>query len=181
MKIFNSIKDAVSHQETCPICKSSMIIESSSCPNEIIKHNNNYLFSISSKMSNVLVVDVKTEKVSLQNINDNKFKKHINFNGQFWSSLNISCNECYKYSFIIQIKFDLNDIKIINISLQSESITFEENDLITELRNKYSPKETWIITYSGNSTKTTKLPLIDINLNNPQETLNRVNKLILFS
>jgi len=180
MKIFESLKQALEYQTTCPICHQLLMADSKTKVKQ--EYDNKFSFSYSSKSNEAILVDKITEEVSFTKIvSDSIKRKTLKVNGQFWTSLYVECESCQKYSYNIQLKFNIQDLKLFEISLSSESITFEENDLITEIRNGYFADETWLITYCGNETKTMKLPLISINLDNPTETLNRIRKLATFS
>jgi len=180
MKIFNSLKEALEYQTHCPLCKKQLSADSKTKINK--DYDNKFSFSYSSKSNEGILIDKTTEEITFTKIvSDSIKRKSLNINGQFWTSLYIECESCQKYSYNIQLKFNTQDLHLFEISLNSESITFEENDLITEIRNGYFSGETWLITYAGNDTKTTKLPLLKINLDNPAETLNRIKKLAIFS
>jgi hypothetical protein len=180
MKIFKTIKEGLKHRTHCVKCNGPLTVSSKSKNDD----ENIFIFLAVSGYDEAFAVNRKTEIVSL--IEDPKLKskptKKLVFDGQFWTGLYIDCEKCYSYGYTLQLKFDTKTIKLFEISLNSETITFEENDLITEVRNMYGSNESWFMTYDGsNNVKSTKLPLIQFNLDKPAETLARVRKLIIFS
>jgi hypothetical protein len=181
MKIFNTLKEGLAHRLNCPFCDSLLVASSKSTGS----YEDRFSFQVSSGYNEAFVVFKETETVIL--IEDPKLKskpsKKLSINGQFWTGLYVNCEdkECCKYSYSLLLKFNIQSISLEEISLANESLTFDENDLITEIRNRYGSDDTLFITCDRSGlTKTAKLPLLSINLDNIEEVLNRARKLIVF-
>lgn len=177
---FNSLKEALQFQTNCLFCEKELTVDSKNTSG----YNDRFRFVISSSSDEAFIVDKETENVIL--VKDVKLspskRKSLNFNGQFWTSMHIDCEDCGRFSYVLQLKFDIDRLSLVDVELNAMSVTFEENDLVSEIRNLYSLEETWLITYnSSGDTKATKLPLIQIDLGDPEKTLARVRKLVVYS
>jgi uncharacterized protein YbaR (Trm112 family) len=179
MITFTSLKHALNFIIHCPVCNERLFLDSKNQHEDISRIK----FPLSNKTNDAYVVHIDTGNVLLiKEDNQKTQKKFLNFNGIFWSTLLVDCQECSKFSTVYSVQFDTTKPEITRVDLNFMSVTFEENNLISEVRTYYELEETWFITYdSAGKTRTTKFPMIDINLNNPDETLARIRKLVIFS
>jgi hypothetical protein len=95
-----------------------------------------------------------------------------------------SCGKCGQYGYTLQVHLDLDLGKIICIFLNSETLSFEKGSLLHEIRNIYSTGKTDYRVFDNDNvteTKTLTLPLIPMDLSDPDKTLERIKTLALFS
>lgn len=179
MMTFSNLKDALSFITHCPVCGGCLSVDSKNQHEDA----NGVKFPLSNKTNDAYLVNIDSGNVILIEDDSRRTQKRfLNFNGTFWSALHVDCQDCFKFSIVYSVQFNTVAIVITRVDLNFMSVTFEENDLISEVRTSYGLGETWLITYdSCGKTKTTKLPMIDINLQNPEETLTRIRKLVIFS
>jgi len=94
----------------------------------------------------------------------------------------IDCKQCMQYAYTLQLRFDLTDLVVESAILNSEFVSIEDGENVHEIRNVYTMNKT---EYSHINRKkrhnTLQLPLVSDDLSNPQEVLNRIKKLIIFS
>jgi len=103
------------------------------------------------------------------------------FDGIFITGRKVACRcNCYEYS--LQLHIDLKEHHLSKIILNSETVTIEDGEDVHEIRNIYTMDKTEYTRISKNkSFDTLKIPLVSENLFNPQETLIRLKKLLIFS
>lgn len=110
---------------------------------------------------------------------------NLSWRGSLHESFNIICLECYNFSFIIQVIVEINGemISISKILLNSETINIIDNKYINHIKSIYTIGETEytrINKLDNLNIITMYFPLIPLDVNNPQETLKRINKLAIF-
>ncbi|HEY5267592.1 MAG TPA: hypothetical protein VII94_00455 [Candidatus Saccharimonadales bacterium] len=111
-------------------------------------------------------------------------------------AINIHCSNCQAYRYVVQVHISLIEKQIVNIYLNSESLSFKDEKGTYFIRNVYSSEKTEysfnsnehsdtglkeIEAYLGYHSKILELPLIPINFEEPNKTLGRVKNLVLFS
>ena len=156
--------------------------------------------------TDLLNIDVLTEKIEL--IRDYSISgsgrntQNLYDGGILIVRLGIDCNECCQYGYLLQISIDLEKMIVNGVYLDSEILSIEKGNVVHEIRNSYSRSETNydIINRSREHAtqmtsdgmheieetidtvdKSIMLPLFPLDINNPEETLQRINKLIVFS
>ena len=78
-------------------------------------------------------------------------------------------------------------LRIEEVFLNSESVTFHNNGNMYDISNRYSFNKTEFLVdiynsgYPGPVTKPIIMPLIELDYENPENTLEKVKKLIIFS
>ncbi len=115
--------------------------------------------------------------------------------------ISMICSNCHAYKYIVQVHVSLSDMRVVNIVLNSESLTFKDKKGLHLIRNIYTvgkteynfhdtgdkdinPKDIEDTIYMGVLTQSAKiidLPLIPMNMEEPIKTLERVKTLVLFS
>jgi hypothetical protein len=183
MKQFSSLHDAINYQISCPVCDYEMQITNS---RQNVKDHYNQIdhkFVWYLGKGEAITADTDTNKCELVLNN--------NVSGCMFLAIWIECEECYQYSYTIRIKIDLTERSVSDINLNSEFITVLDDEHFThEIRNVYATKQTeyWYTT-NGRTRhksypkieKTIILPLVPLNLEQPEKTLERIKSLIVFS
>ena len=116
--------------------------------------------------------------------------------------LGVDCNDCCQYNYLLQLHIDLTKMALIKTVLDSETLSIEKGDVVHEIKNSYVKDETmyYIVNRSRSLAtqmtsdgmqeiqqltdtvdKSITLPLFPLDLLNPEETLQRITKLIVFS
>jgi hypothetical protein len=107
-----------------------------------------------------------------------------NYNGTLYEGLDVRCCNCTHFSYTIQLVIDIaKEYRIQQLFLNSEMIIWlDEKGLAYEIRNAYTIGKTECFSFNGNKRgQQISIPLIPLNLSNPEETLARIKKLNLFS
>lgn len=122
-----------------------------------------------------------------------------NTNSQYvldFFGVSIRCDGCSKYGYTIRVKADRSKKKIIDIVMNSESLSIEKDEDLYEIKNIYSLGRTEYDKFTkvdvddgtvkmsgwqGRRNGTVVLPLIPLNLDDPEKTLDRIKGLIVFS
>ncbi len=172
---FESFKDALFYKTNCVFCNSELKMDE--------YYEDEYItFNISTSSNEAITLNKITEEVSYSKISKKiHFRnKYISCDNTFLTSLWVECKNCYKYSYRISLDFNLDAPSLEEVNLASEIFSFEENNLILELKLNYHSNCCDFISYDSDKTRTTTLPIIDVNYKNPQETLERVKKIVSF-
>jgi hypothetical protein len=120
-------------------------------------------------------------------------KTHL-YEGKIYESLKIGCQKCHQFSYVVQVVIDGTAMRVEHLFLNSEFISWSDNNHIThQINNVYATDKTEYSKFSSientnfNGRKMFRsdyhinIPLIPLNLNDPDETMNRIKKLNLFS
>lgn len=99
------------------------------------------------------------------------------------------CGKCSCYAYILQVHMDMDEKRVVGVVLNSETLSFERGPLLHEIKNIYTTEKTEYTTFTNyesedakpHDKQTTVLPLIPMDLENPDKTLNRIKTLVLFS
>lgn len=195
---FSSFSNALRYQLHCPICKSKL---------EPDRYKHAYYDDGGTKISCLMgddfniSIDLDTEKVEIildrpksyltNNISSyNPYSTtppSYNYNGQVLQGLKINCNDCFQYSYTLQVHIDLTAAQLTKVFLNSEVITTEDKTGVHELHNNYSLDKTYYRYYPKHhdsiieSKNAIEIPVIPLNLQNPLETISRVKNLVIFS
>jgi hypothetical protein len=175
MKQFLTLVDAFNYQLQCPICKCDLEIKDKDL-NTILDSDCKLVLENSSS-GPIIIVDRDSEKIEV-------LQRHKNQSaptGIYYFGTKI-ISSCAMYEYIIQLRIDLTNNKILQIFLNSEFFAFEEDIIAYELRNVYTLNRTEVTYYKGNvDTKSINLPLLPVDHSNPLKFLERAKNLIIFS
>lgn len=194
MKQFFSLNEAFSHQNDCPFCHAIITRGYAS----ITMNGGETLVEFSIGKS-TMIFDYNSgdlreyrQNNSLQEVTTHSYPVYAS-NGSAHSLSNAgkqlfgvycSCNQCGQYGYTLQLHVEMGPNKIVGIFLNSETLSFEKNDFLYEIRNVYSSDKTEYKVFNndkGSETKTLTLPLIPMDLSNPDKTLERIKTLAIFS
>ena len=179
MKQFKNLYEAFRHQVYCPFCQKQVQIgwtkfittyERNRNVNVVTLSTGSFLFEIDCDDNRI--IEMRCEGVKLSGI--------------FMFSVLAHCNDCSKYGYTIQVHADMANMKVIGIYLNSETFSIEKGDTLYEIRNVYPMKKTEYSIFrkstdaSDNLDKQAELPLIPLDLENPEKTLDRIKGLIVF-
>lgn len=166
MKKFSCLSEALSYKTCCPFCKSKLNINALYSSN-VLKFDD---------IECTIYVDIETEKVTIHTIENYLMCS-------FGRSISIACANCCDFYYILQIWMSPLLNKVTEISLNSEAIHYIDSvDNLYTIRNNYVYNKT---KYSRNlvlsNRKDYEIPIIDINYDNIIETIDKIEKLIIFS
>lgn len=178
MKQFNNLLDAINFHTHCPLCQTEM------CTDKYTNSKQKIALEFLGNVNEIMYIDVATQDIEFV-LSDDMLPFKNNKNGTLGQSFTMECDDCHMYCFSIQVWIDLSKQVISRIILNSERLSWEdENNVLHEIvtmhsvnKTKYSyicpgePEEDGIIT----------LPLIPIDVYNPKDAVDRIRKLIVFS
>lgn len=199
---FHSVLEALSYHKFCPCCKNSMEVNDRDLVTEYSNRGNSRLaFELSSSSDDVMFIDPVSEEIEIvvnrYIDNSNRYVMgnysgtvnqsnhpyiHV-ANGFHFSGLTVACNSCCRFDYRIQIRIDLQNKKVAGVVLNSETISWEDEDkMLHEIKNIYPVNKTYYSYFvQGAVDKKIDLPLVPLNLSNPKETVDRIKTLIVFS
>ncbi len=184
MKQFKNLDEAFHHHHSCPFCNEPMKLG----------------------YSRLLVLESKTI-VTFQ-VGDATIDVDYYDNDVIWHSekskpsklemfrVLTTCDSCSKYGYVLQVHVDSDVMKVIGIYLNSETFSIELGDELYEIKNLYSTGKTTYDKFdrvnidtetvkasgwSGRRNSTISFPLIPMDINNPEKTLDRIKGLVIFS
>lgn len=200
---FSSILDGIHYMVLCPVCHKGLKFDTRGFYVEdkyeySDSTNTNLVFDLNGH--DTLTIEVYTGKVHI------KYEDHCNYtvgctgqtmsrttanyypsyNGTMFLRLGVDCNACAQYGYVLAIDVDLNNECVNRVLLNSEHVSIQELDELHEVKNIYMTGET-VYTIVKNrkgydhANKMISLPLIPMNLKDPQATVSRVKGLIVFS
>jgi len=179
MKQFKNLSKAFRHQVCCPFCQKQVQIGWTKLTNTYEKNRNVNVVTLSTG-SFVFEIDCDDNKIIEVRCEGTKLS------GLFMFSVLAFCNDCSKYGYVIQVHADLVQMKVAGVYLNSETFSIEKNDTLYEIRNVYPMKKTEYsifrkgTDFSDQLDKQAELPLIPLDLENPERTLDRIKGLIVF-
>lgn len=173
---FKSLLEALEYHPVCPLCQRVMTLD---CKAWALGEGGYLSFDFG--MSNDLRIEIASQKIAW--VPNSKSGPYTSFGLPTKGLLlNIDCSQCSGFGYTLFLKVDMRTIKIIEMSLNSETIR-----LIDELNNLHEVESVYDI-YSKYSQfplhsreQGIKIPLIHINIDNPQETIDRARTLATFS
>lgn len=194
MKHFNSIREALNYQPHCPICHGRMEADVTNCDFQMDDNTITWKSD-----GDELIVDLDTNQIikytmTLNNshyyaVNQASFR--FRNPGLMYSGLRMQCtsDKCLRYDYTIQVIIQLpigNSDVYHMITLNSEYYTFDEKGITHEIRNVHTTENTEYARFGWSpegpwDEKTIVLPLIPLDLQNPNKTLERIKTLIPFS
>lgn len=200
MKQFYSFKSAIEHHVNCPSCQSLLQINDRDLAVDLgyryREGKEKITFHLDQREQDTITIDPETEEVEIILHNRLPFTtlgvngipaKHYpvvtpTYDGKFYHALTLDCKYCCKYSYTLQLQFSLKPCKLLGAYLNSENLSLEEGKVVHEIKNVYATEQTHYTHFAKDGDcKRITLPLIPLNLDNPQETVNRIRKLLIFS
>ncbi len=100
--------------------------------------------------------------------------------------LNMVCDGCSKYSFLIQVHISIEHGRLIALVLNSESASIEDGNKLYEVKNIYTTEKTEMSTFHTHLSQQrgaldkVEIPLVPLDLQNPLKTVERIKNLIVF-
>lgn len=186
MKQFKNLDEAFHYHSTCPVCSGTM--------------KTNYSQLLTSDGKTTIVFQLKDDSIEADYYGDDiKWYSERSTNSQYvldFFGISIVCDGCSKYSYTLRVCADRPKEKITSIHLNSESLSVEKNDELHEIKNIYSIKRTEYVKFTKVEEHTEvlsmsgwlsrrngsiSLPLIPLDLSNPEKTIDRIKGLIVFS
>jgi hypothetical protein len=178
MKQFSTFLNAIEYHKSCVLCDSKMDINDRDLATDIgyeFRENKQKVsFFVFSNRDDTVTIDPETNEVefSLKNI----------AGGIFYHGLTIDCKSCCQFSYVIQVRIDLSKRILLGTSLNSETLSIEDSEMVHEIKNIYATKKTEYTYFpKDGSSKRATFPLVSLNLINPKETIGRLRKLLIFS
>jgi hypothetical protein len=200
MKQFHSFKSALEYQERCPLCQGFTHINDRDLAADIgydyRGEGQRVTFYVNRREDDTITINPATDEVEL--ILANRMPDKIYdatthsittaqpslpiYNGKLLHALTIDCKNCCQYSYTLQLHFDLAEERLTGIFLNSETLSIENDAIVHEIKNVYSAEETRYTYFLKDGVeKSSILPLVPLNLTNPNETVSRIRKLLVFS
>jgi len=180
---FNSISDALHYRKKCPICLSELLFYNRA--NEISIIDNSifieYFYLNHMIYESDICVNILNNKIESFNGKASESLSFIGDSDRINSSLSIECHECGQYDYVVKLYLNNNSVEAV---LNSESITFNDDPFkdTYQIYNLYPTKETQVIQFSTNKEdRFSSLPLIKLDIENLEHTINRIKKLLIFS
>jgi len=197
---FYSFIDALNYHRHCPLCHDKMELYDMRARSEYDYEQNKIIFELDEINGNTLHINYRTEEVELiisQNhimlyganpssisYNSRMGNSYIRCGGEIGRAIHICCmnKECGQFSYTLQVWADLKAKRLSGVYLNSEQITLDEDGTTYEIKNVYTSDKTYYSYHAKDGvSKITHIPLIKLNLSKPNETLERIKNLIIFS
>jgi hypothetical protein len=180
IKEFKTIVDAVEYRQKCPVCNEELIFNSKDVMTNYYSHIGKLCFELMGE--DLLFIDPRSQKIEISLKQSSQLLGYYNYNGLSYHRLGLECN-CCMYDYTLQLQVDMSKQILHNILLNSERISYEDSSgILHEIKNTYVTNVTEYAYHDLHSiSKTEKLPIIPLNLNNPQETVDKIQKLLIFS
>lgn len=177
---FPSFKSATRYQSECPLCAGELLINDRDLATEygykFRGENPKISFFLDQREQDVISIDPDNDEIEY--IDDYRSIR----GGVFMHALTIDCKSCCQYNFRLQIHFNMKELKLAGVFLDSETISIEDCEMVHEIKNSYAVSKTYYSYFDKNgSSRRSELPLINLDLSNPRETVSRIRKLLIFS
>jgi hypothetical protein len=196
---FNLPIDAIQYRSECPICQSEMSID----PKDIVgpieySKNNRLVFELDHASDDMVFVDVLTGDLR---VSINRDSSRYLTGGAFATpnikvypnvmteSLTIKCQGHEHYSYTIKLWLDFDLGKVADLYLESEFLKWKDynENIAHEVRNYYTSHTTKYNYYNGSfdyrpfaNLHIVDIPMVPLNLSNPEETVSRIKNLLIF-
>lgn len=182
MKKFNNLFQAIHYFDKCPSCHQKLSISNRSA--WIEHHHNKITIKFRLLHNDILSLEIKQDSTNVEiNIKQSLSDLgYLNY-GINYQSLHINCDNpnCGMFSFALQLKIDISKKYIEEISLYSESLSYEDqNSVLWEIENNYYQNNTKLSHHLSDKTKSYQIPLLSINYENIPDTFDKVKNLINF-
>lgn len=178
--IFDKISKALDYRKVCPVCNHSISFKNKDLIIEYQSDEPRLRFNLSKE--DIFYINTKNDDVEVI------FKKSIFSNLKSYAILYepiyMECQniDCGLYSYIIQVLVDIKNLKVKKIILNSEKISYEDTDgSLHEIHNNYVNRTTNYNYFFKEKESFVTVPIININLNDLKQTVERVKNLLIFS
>ena len=177
-KQFNSLLEGMHYYTACPFCNQKLNINQKDLVADYDGASQRLSYSLYG--DDLLWIDPKTEKVEVVN-GPTSYTISSYYNSITYHRLGFECEYCFLFGYTIQIQVDLSKNKLIGVFLNSEKVSYEDSDnVLHEIKNIYTKNITEYTYYLESDTKQEKFPLVPLNVQNPEETINRIKNLMTF-
>jgi hypothetical protein len=175
MKEFESLKEGFFFHKNCILCQE---------PLHGFPKREKFNYCLAADLS--ININVNTEEVKLNHCT--KETAIVPTTGTEYFCHYVTCVSCLRFYYSIQITFGWNSMQIEKTCLNSESFSIIKDGYIYSILNRYPVNITEYTCdiydnegdFSDVSSPSIKLPLININYNNPRNTVEKIKKLIVF-
>jgi hypothetical protein len=186
---FATIEEALKYRELCPLCGAKLDIDRPMSEHtiEICLQSSYTLVNIDISSNKVKTI---TEKRPIQTVYDvcgnviqvNMGPAALAAGSLIYDKITMSCGKCYDYYCVIQLLYDFDKLQVTNICFNSEKVTFQDTDTWYSIRNIYTTEQTELECWGNSLNPETlaKLPLVELDLQNPRNTINKLKSILLF-
>ena len=203
MRQFPKLLDALKFRTQCPLCHNILQANGRDLVTEFDIHDcrQRIAFELSGNADDILYVDPMSEKIELVIGQEKpKFKwgnhpsaisggtsksAYYAYHGVFGHALTIECDKCSMYSYTLQLWADLDQRRLTQILLNSETVSWEDEfQTLHEIVSSYATNKTRYSYFHTDSSKEdgqVVLPFIPVDFANPKEAVARIKNLIVFS
>lgn len=196
---FDTLIGALNYREHCPVCRYKLKVNDRDIANQLIGKDvanyNNISFFTDAYEQNIMTIDPNTGDIRIDTIGEDaktsspflpKTKRAgTQFYGLFMHSLTIECyNEtCSQYGYVLQVHVDMKKRKLCGLFLNSEWIAVEEKCMTVfhEIKCNYATRTTCYGCYKNSQDHHYEMPLIPLNVADPDETIDKIRKILVFS
>lgn len=188
---YHNLDHALACNKTCPACEGPTIL------------NNGQVFGpgpllMLSHGDDEICIDIETHDIQLQvnrheemiignspiYYNSKMNNSYIQYGGKYAIKMQINCPNSKRHFYsVLQLWMDLDKRKLESVYLNSVSSYFQDDKKVNHMIKNLYMNSTTCYSYGRISDITTEIvvPIIPINFQNPQETIDRVKKLVIFS
>lgn len=185
----------MAYRARCPLCSGFMRINDRNLAEDYHEHHypgREVKFHLTPWSDDLVSINPITDEVriiyakSLDYMTDGELtSKPITFesySGTHKDGIQIDCMSCCRYDFCISIEIDLTSEKLLNLVLSAESFSIESEDQVSSVTNLYLKNKTRFEYFkkSGEDHEA-HFPLITLNLQDPEETISRLQRLLIFT
>lgn len=185
----------------CPFCDKMLSISQTTNTRIVYKHQKLNPVLISEKMKltdwvkdpdkkilfdllngDYLEILPKQSKSNLIIVSNATQNNHVNYN-TIYVRLNFSCDEveCALFDYTLQLKVEVSS-NSIETDLNSIRVSYEDENSLNELKFNYISDKVEYTYYLDNGTsRNQELPMMKFKIDNIQETLNKIKKILVFS
>jgi hypothetical protein len=171
---FNSLGAALRYRETCPYCKNNLevarIPKSTAHPTVM----NNRMYWREPITNEFISVDLDTEEMEISSKDRTQ--------GTYYCALKITCELCDSYYHVFNLKFNLTNRTIECIEINNQGVEFCDSDYEYSITNSKSFEKIALIKryIKTGDEKIIEFPYMDIDIENPVNTLKRLEGLIAY-
>lgn len=197
MKHFKNLHEAIQYHERCPFCAGKMVTDM-----DVTYDDNSHKAYLKFGASKVIVDCVTNDIIQYSEqssvnttysigcgkpaIQSWGASQGLSTTGIDYRRVSISCDDCYKYGYLIQVIISLKDAKILGLFLNSESVSIEDGARLYEIKNIYATEKTEMSTFHQHLSKQrgaldkVEFPLVPLDLQDPMKTVERIKNLLAF-
>lgn len=172
---FKSLLEALEYHPVCPLCQRVMTLD---CKAWAIGRKGYLLFDINSPAD--LRIEIASHTITA--VPNSKMGPYSPLGSTKCLSLTIDCSQCSMFGYTLFLVVGSINLKLINIALKSETVRWtDEHNNLHEVESIYDVHSKYTFFPSNKIDRRTTIPLIPINIHNPQETIDRARTLATFS